>query len=37
MEIADQKEIIIEALGKAHKATRGPRCLYDAKIERLRA
>jgi hypothetical protein len=37
MEIADQKEFIIEAFGKAHKATRGPRCLYDAKMERLRA
>ena len=37
MEIADQKDFVIEAFGKAHKATRGPRCLYDAKMERLKA
>jgi glycine cleavage system aminomethyltransferase T/glycine/D-amino acid oxidase-like deaminating enzyme len=37
MEIADQKEFVIEAFGKAHNATRGPRCLYDGKMERLKA
>jgi glycine cleavage system aminomethyltransferase T/glycine/D-amino acid oxidase-like deaminating enzyme len=37
MEIAGQKDFVIEAFGKAHKATRGPRCLYDAKMERLKA
>ena len=37
MEIADQKEFVIEAFGKSHKAKRGPRCLYDAKMERLKA
>ena len=37
IEIADQKEFVIEAFGKVHKATRGPRCLYDAKMERLKA
>ncbi len=37
MEIADQKDFVIEAFGKAHKAKRGPRCLYDAKMERLKA
>ncbi|HUQ37863.1 MAG TPA: FAD-dependent oxidoreductase [Aestuariivirga sp.] len=37
MEIADQKEFVIEAFGKAHNAARGPRCLYDAKMERLKA
>ncbi|MEQ1523444.1 MAG: glycine cleavage T C-terminal barrel domain-containing protein, partial [Aestuariivirga sp.] len=37
MEIAAQKDFVIEAFGKAHKATRGPRCLYDAKMERLKA
>jgi 4-methylaminobutanoate oxidase (formaldehyde-forming) len=37
MDIAGQKDFAIEAFGKAHKATRGPRCLYDAKMERLKA
>jgi 4-methylaminobutanoate oxidase (formaldehyde-forming) len=37
LEIADQKEFVIEAFGKAHKAARGPRCLYDSKMERLKA
>ncbi len=37
MEIAGQKDFVIEAFGKAHKAQRGPRCLYDAKMERLKA
>ena len=37
LEIAEQKDFLIEAFGKAHKATRGPRCLYDAKMERLKA
>jgi glycine cleavage system aminomethyltransferase T/glycine/D-amino acid oxidase-like deaminating enzyme len=35
--IADQKKFTIEAFGKAYNATRGPRCLYDAKMERLKA
>jgi glycine cleavage system aminomethyltransferase T len=34
---ADQKNFTIEAFGKAYDATRGPRCLYDAKMERLKA
>jgi 4-methylaminobutanoate oxidase (formaldehyde-forming) len=36
-EIADQPAFTIEAFGVAHAATRGPRCLYDAKMERLRS
>jgi glycine cleavage system aminomethyltransferase T/glycine/D-amino acid oxidase-like deaminating enzyme len=35
--LADQKNFTIEAFGKAYDATRGPRCLYDAKMERLKA
>jgi 4-methylaminobutanoate oxidase (formaldehyde-forming) len=35
-EIAGETRFVIEAFGKAHQATRGPRCLYDAKMERLR-
>jgi 4-methylaminobutanoate oxidase (formaldehyde-forming) len=34
---AEQKRFTIEAFGKAYEALRGPRCLYDAKMERLRS
>jgi 4-methylaminobutanoate oxidase (formaldehyde-forming) len=37
VEIAGQKEFEIEAFGKVYSAIRGPRCLYDAKMERLRS
>jgi 4-methylaminobutanoate oxidase (formaldehyde-forming) len=37
VKIAGQKDFVIEAFGKAHKATRGARCLYDVKMERLKA
>ncbi len=36
-EAADQKDFVIEAFGKNYTATRGKRCLYDAKMERLKA
>ncbi len=36
-DVADKKNFTIEAFGKAYDATRGPRCLYDAKMERLKA
>ncbi len=35
--IAGERQFNIEAFGKIYGATRGPRCLYDAKTERLRA
>jgi 4-methylaminobutanoate oxidase (formaldehyde-forming) len=35
-EIAGETRFVIEAFGKGYAATRGPRCLYDAKMERLR-
>ncbi len=35
--IAGERDFEIEAFGKTYRATRGPRCLYDAKMERLRA
>jgi 4-methylaminobutanoate oxidase (formaldehyde-forming) len=35
--IAGETRFGIEAFGKVYRATRGPRCLYDAKMERLRA
>jgi glycine cleavage system aminomethyltransferase T len=35
--VADQKDFDIEAFGKNYKATRGARCLYDAKMERLKS
>ena len=35
-EIAGEKDFAIEAFGKSYPAVRGPRCLYDAKMERLR-
>ncbi len=34
--VATETEFDIEAFGRGYKATRGPRCLYDAKTERLR-
>ena len=37
VELAGQNDFEIEAFGKAHKVRRGPRCLYDAKMDRLRA
>lgn len=36
-EIAGGQGFTIEAFGKPYAATRGPRCLYDAKMERLKA
>jgi glycine cleavage system aminomethyltransferase T/glycine/D-amino acid oxidase-like deaminating enzyme len=35
--LGDRKDFVIEAFGHAHAATRGPRVLYDAKMERLKA
>ena len=35
--IAGETKFNIEAFGQTYHATRGPRCLYDAKMERLRA
>ncbi len=37
VELAGETGFGIEAFGKAYKATRGPRTLYDAKMERLKA
>jgi 4-methylaminobutanoate oxidase (formaldehyde-forming) len=37
MEFAGEAAFEIEAFGKAYDATRGPRTLYDAKMERLKA
>lgn len=36
-ELARATGFDIEAFGKTYRATRGPRCLYDAGMERLRA
>lgn len=36
-ELAGANDFVIEAFGKGYAATRGPRCLYDAKMERLKA
>jgi 4-methylaminobutanoate oxidase (formaldehyde-forming) len=36
-EISGAENLTIEAFGKSYAATRGPRCLYDAKMERLKA
>ena len=33
---ATKSEFTIEAFGRIYPALRGPRCLYDAKMERLR-
>ena len=35
-EIANATDFEIEAFGKTYTACRGPRCLYDAKMERIR-
>ena len=35
--LAGQREFSIEAFGKSYPARRGPRCLYDPKLERLRS
>jgi 4-methylaminobutanoate oxidase (formaldehyde-forming) len=35
-ELAGETRFEIEAFGTSHAATRGPRCLYDAKMDRLR-
>lgn len=37
VELAGETGFEIEAFGKAYAATRGPRVLYDAKMERLKA
>ncbi len=37
IEAAGEKEFIIEAFGKSYNAARSARCLYDAKMERLKA
>ena len=37
VEIASETAFEIEAFGKPYEATRGPRTLYDAKMERLKA
>jgi len=36
-ELAGEQGFTIEAFGTPYAATRGPRCLYDAKMERLKA
>ena len=36
-DISNEKTFGIEAFGKTHNATRGPRCLYDAKMDRLKS
>jgi glycine cleavage system aminomethyltransferase T/glycine/D-amino acid oxidase-like deaminating enzyme len=35
--VASAQQFTIEAFGTGHLAMRGPRCLYDAKMERLRS
>ena len=35
--LAGETRFAIEAFGKSYDAVRGPRCLYDAKMERLRS
>jgi hypothetical protein len=35
--LAAETRFTIEAFGKSYDATRGPRCLYDAKMERLKS
>jgi 4-methylaminobutanoate oxidase (formaldehyde-forming) len=37
VEVAGEQEFEIEAFGKSYDATRGPRTLYDARMERLKA
>jgi 4-methylaminobutanoate oxidase (formaldehyde-forming) len=36
-DLAKAEDFAIEAFGKSYRARRGPRCLYDAKMERLRS
>jgi 4-methylaminobutanoate oxidase (formaldehyde-forming) len=36
-ELATAESFVIEAYGKSYQAARGPRCLYDARMERLKA
>jgi 4-methylaminobutanoate oxidase (formaldehyde-forming) len=36
-ELADTESFVIEAFGVAYPATRGPRCLYDARMEGLKS
>jgi 4-methylaminobutanoate oxidase (formaldehyde-forming) len=36
MAIAGEKDFDIEAFGKAYRAKRGSRCLYDAEMKRIR-
>ena len=36
LDAAVRSDFTIEAFGRAYPALRGPRCLYDAKMERLR-
>lgn len=36
-DIAAERDFTVEAFGTGHAALRGPRCLYDAKMERLRS
>lgn len=35
--LAQEKQFEIEAFGRTYVATRGPRCLYDPKMERLKS
>ncbi len=35
-ELASETDFVVEAFGRAYAARRGPRCLYDAKMEKLR-
>ena len=36
-DLANMDHFVIEAFGKAYPAVRGPRCLYDARMERLKS
>jgi glycine cleavage system aminomethyltransferase T/glycine/D-amino acid oxidase-like deaminating enzyme len=36
-ELANAESFVIEAFGKGYPAARGPRCLYDARMERLKS
>lgn len=35
--LAEERNFVIEAFGTGHAATRGPRCLHDPRMERLKA
>jgi 4-methylaminobutanoate oxidase (formaldehyde-forming) len=35
--LGDRRDFLIEAFGRTHAATRGPRVLYDPRMERLKA